>query len=220
MELQTIQLLDNLGVMQKIIFFLLVFLFTCQSNSKTHLKNNVKMNHNILEELKQQYSIQYNLLQNPKTWCKGADQLSDSNDSLVLLMIIEAYLLPIEHDKICLLNSMQKLGGSTLARQLWEIDNFEIKRLTLHLMRLFPHENHLEILFLALKESTEADSSLIIRTLINQIRNREWENVMLKSLKIVSPTQQQNLLMELEKSKTPEVLQKIKEWQLNNVKGK
>lgn len=191
----------------------MLLLFSCRNNPEKNVKVDEKIKNEMLAQLKQKYTSQYHLLQNPETWCQGANQLVNSNDDFALLLIMEVYLIPIEERKTCLFKAMKKMVKSDLVKKLWDIDDAEIKKLTIHLIRLFPNEEYLKILSKALEDKQKHDTELIVKALITQIRTSEWEDTMLKSLHFVNTKQQQNILRELQKSKSQEVHQKIKEWQ-------
>ena len=191
----------------------MLLLFSCRNNPEKNVKVDEKIKNEMLAQLKQKYTSQYHLLQNPETWCQGANQLVNINDDFAILLIMEVYLIPIEEHKTCLFKAMKKMVKSDLVKKLWDIDDAEIKKLTVHLIRLFPNEEYLKILSKALEDKQEHDTELIVKALITQIRTSEWEDTMLKSLDFVNTKQQQNILRELQKSKSQEVQQKIKEWQ-------
>ena len=191
----------------------MLLLISCRNNPEKNIKVDEKLKNKMLAQLKQKYTAQYHLLQNPETWCQGANQLLDTKDDFALLLIIEAYMIPIEENKTCLFKAMKKMVKSDLIKKLWNIDDAEIKKLTIHLIRLFPDQNYLNMLLKALEDKQEHNTEFIVKALITQIRTSEWEDAILKSLHFVNTKQQKKILNELQKSKSQEVQQKIKEWQ-------
>ena len=198
----------------KIILFIMILLFSCRNSPEKNLKVEEKINNEMLALLKKKYATQYHLLLNPETWCEGANQLTKVNDDFAILLIIEVYLIPIEERKICLFKAMKKFESPELVKKLWNMDDAEIKKLTVHLIRLFPNQDYLNMLSEALQNNQGHDTAFLVKAFITQIRTSEWENAMLKSLHFVNTNQQQNILMELKKSKSQEIQQKIREWEM------
>lgn len=125
------------------------------------------------------YESALSLLRSPHTWCRGAEALAQLDEARALLPLMRAYERRTERSKVCLLDAMDALGARRHARALLDAAaSPDERRLVIHLMELFPDEDHLAALEQAV---TQGDAPLryqAARTLVCQPQTESWERVM------------------------------------------
>jgi HEAT repeat protein len=92
------------------------------------------------------YDEAVRLLASPKTWCRGASQLTGLKDTRALVPLMHAFESPMEAEKLCLAEAMEALGGEAEARKLIGSTDAGERRVAMHLMILFSSDEQLPYL--------------------------------------------------------------------------
>lgn len=121
-------------------------------------------------------------LKTPQTWCLGAKRLAQLAERRALVPLLTAYEKPIESSKLCLLDAMEALGPTAGARELYERHQAAERRLGVHLMELFPSEEFLPVLEIAVADSDEAVRAQARHSLACQVQTPKWEALLLRLL--------------------------------------
>lgn len=121
-------------------------------------------------------------LTHPDTWCNGAAWLAEASDRTALVPLMQAYEIPLEANRVCLLDAMHTLDAETEAHQLFAQGTNEEQRLALHLMELFPSPVHLPLLEQALSHGEVAIVQQALRSLRLQKQTPEWEALLFSLL--------------------------------------
>lgn len=121
-------------------------------------------------------------LSSPSTWCEGAETLAKFGDRNALVALMQAYELPVEENKICLLDAMDKLDPIAGAQKLSESAVPDECRLALHLMELFPDDSHLKYIKNCLNLPDVAIKSQALNSLRLQNQTPAWEKLMIHLL--------------------------------------
>ncbi len=127
------------------------------------------------------------LLYSTDTWCKGAKMLAETGDERALLHLINAYELPDEADRLCLLEAMEKLDPIRGAKRLFTSLDRDTRVKGLHLMELFPHDSHVPILADAINSADMAIRRQAARSLLCQRPGEQWEKLLLSMLSNQDP---------------------------------
>lgn len=121
-------------------------------------------------------------LRYPQTWCKGAQLLAELGDRRALIPLMRAFERPAEVSKVCLLDAMDALGAVVGAHELCNSASAQERRLGVHLMELFPAEDHMLLLEHAVDDRVPAVRRQALRALACQVQTPAWEAAMVRLL--------------------------------------
>jgi hypothetical protein len=124
------------------------------------------------------YDDAVGLLASPKTWCTGATQLAALHDPRAIVPLMRAFESPVEAEKLCLADAMEKLGGETEARKLIASADASERRVALHLMILFASDDQLPHLRNAVVKETDGElRGRALDALRQQHQTAKWDAV-------------------------------------------
>jgi HEAT repeat protein len=123
----------------------------------------------------------------PATRCQAAEALVNLGDRLALLDLVDAYEMSYEGDLLCLLDTMQALGGAAAADALFDQAVPEQVRRILHLMEFFPDDAHLPRLAQALGSSDQRVRKQARLSLSTQRQTPAWLALLTGLLDAVDP---------------------------------
>lgn len=128
------------------------------------------------------YDTAVRQLASPSTWCRGARSLARLGDHRALVPLLRAYETPVEESKLCLLEALEALNAVSRARDIFDNGNTEERRLALHLMALFPNDDHLTRLAQALLDLDPMVQQQARRSLASQYQTSLWEALIIELL--------------------------------------
>lgn len=142
-------------------------------------------------------------LSSPESWCEGAQWLADAGDRSALVPLMQAYEVPVEASKLCLLDAMGALNAREESHQLFNHGSLQERRLAIHMMELFPHDSHLPLL----KQALDHEDALLVeqslRTLRLQLQTPRWEKLVIQLLSHQDSRVKYQAIQSLSRNLTP-----------------